>query len=83
MSTVRITYVGPFGEVEFAQGSLLRVCRRGEVVEVPARLAYGDGLSLGGLLDQEGNWQPADEAPISDGPADEAPISDGPAVEEE
>jgi hypothetical protein len=47
----RITYVGPFSEVEFEQGTNWRTCKQGESVEVPDSFAES-------LLEQGENWEP-------------------------
>jgi len=53
---VRVTYVGPYAEVEIPRAG--RTCRRGESVEVAADMA-------GALLAQPDNWQPASSVPAS------------------
>lgn len=46
----KITYVGPFSEVEFEQGAVWRTAKAGETVDVPDALAES-------LLEQTDNWQ--------------------------
>lgn len=45
----KITYIGPFPEVEFEQGAVWRTATKGEAIDVPDALADS-------LLEQTGNW---------------------------
>lgn len=67
---VPVTYVGPFDEIEFDELDLIRSCKNGDTVWVPAELAGRPSVSVvdvaglvvvidpgEGLLAQEGNWR--------------------------
>ncbi len=53
---IDVTYVGPFDEVEFEQGAVWRLAKKGEPVSVPDAVAES-------LLEQPDNWQRAKKSP--------------------
>lgn len=60
MSRVNVKYIGPHEAVEITDGQVDLVVQHGETVEVSHDLAHGvpgDVGALGGLLDQEENWE--------------------------
>jgi hypothetical protein len=62
---VDVTYIGPFDAVEFEQGAVWRLAKKGESISVPDRVAES-------LLEQTDNWQRAKKSTTKKEPASAA-----------